>query len=310
MIQITDHPASGQFGQAVSADLERIIACQLFMIQSLQTNGGIAIMDEYRRNNRSLWNEYARIHSHSAFYRVDEFKTGENSLNEPELTEVGDVAGKSLLHLQCHFGQDTLSWARLGAQVTGVDFSDEAVRIATSLSQELNIPARFICCDLYESPQHLEERFDIVYTSYGVLAWLPDLMRWAQVAAHFLKPGGTFYIAEFHPFAVTFDDEAPGLIYRHPYFKQAVEGYEVKGSYADRDAKVQTKISYEWDHTLGEIVSALAAAGLHIEYLHEFPFSRFEQLACLKNLERDTWGFPGGAELIPLMFSIRAVKPG
>ncbi len=267
-------------------------------------------MDEYRENNRSLWNEYARIHARSPFYRVEEFKAGENKLNELELSEVGDVAGKKLLHLQCHFGMDTLSWARLGAQVTGVDFSDEAIRQAQSLSEELKIPGRFICCDLYDTPQHLDDRFDIVFTSYGVLTWLPDLIRWAQVIAHFLKPGGIFYIAEFHPFAFVFDDEADELRFRYPYFARGAQKFPVDGSYADRTARVETKTSYEWNHPMGEIVTALISAGLQIEFLHEFPFTVYEQLPFLQKLDRDTWGFADGSDPIPLMFSIRAVKPG
>lgn len=267
-------------------------------------------MDEYRKNNLSLWNEYAKIHAASSFYRVEEFINGTNVLNELELGEVGDVSGKSLLHLQCHFGMDTLCWARLGAQVTGVDFSDEAVKLAQSLAETVKLDARFVCCDVYDAPTRLNEQFDIVYTSYGVLCWLPDLTRWAQVIAHFLKPGGTFYIAEFHPFALVFDDQSRDLRYNDPYFKTSVMKYEVQGSYADREAKVQTKYTYEWFHTMGEILTALISAGLQIEFLHEFPFTFFQQFQCLDQLEPGIWGFKDGSNPIPLMFSVRAVKPG
>ena len=133
---------------------------------------------------------------------------------------MGEVRGKSLLHLQCHFGLDTLSWAREGAQVTGMDFSPEGIRIARGLAEELNIPARFICCDLYDLPEHLDETFDRVFTSYGVLCWLPDIPRWAQIVGHFLKPGGVFYIAEFHPFSNVFknDGDETSLELAYPYF--------------------------------------------------------------------------------------------
>ena len=160
---------------------------------------------------------------------------------------MGDVAGKTLLHLQCHFGMDTLSWARLGAQVTGVDFSDEAIRLAQSLSQELNLPARFICSDLYELDSVLQEQFDVVYTSYGVLAWLPDIPSWARIAAARVKPGGFFYIAEFHPFAQVMDDGAEEYRVFYPYFAKDVMTFEVKGSYAEREAQVESKNEYGWN---------------------------------------------------------------
>ena len=116
--------------------------------------------------------------------------------------------GVRVLHLQCHFGMDTLSWARLGASVTGVDYSEQAIRAAGELAAECGLEGRFICCNLYDLPAHLDGQFDIVYTSYGVLCWLPDLREWARIAASYVKPGGFFYIAEFHPFAYVFDDEA------------------------------------------------------------------------------------------------------
>ena len=177
-------------------------------------------MDDYKKANLALWNEWAHLHAGSAFYDVEGFKAGKTSLNPLEMEELGNVAGKTLLHLQCHFGLDSLSWARLGASVTGVDFSDQAIALARSLSQEVGLEAEFVCSDIYELPQVLAGQFDIVYTSYGVLAWLPDLKNWAAVIAHFLKPGGVFFIAEFHPFAMVFDNSetATGLRIQYPYF--------------------------------------------------------------------------------------------
>lgn len=266
-------------------------------------------MDEYRRNNLSLWNEYAKIHVRLPFYRVEDFLSGENVLNDLERGEMGDVEGQSLLHLQCHFGLDTLCWAKLGARVTGVDFSDEAIQQAEALANRVHLDARFLCCDVYDAPDKLKEPFDIVYTSYGVLCWLPDLTRWAQVIAHFLKPGGFFYMAEFHPFTFVFDDQADELRVKESYFNTSMMKYDVQGSYADCTAKVQTKSSYEWNHTLGEILTALTGAGLQIEFMHEFPFTYFKQLQCMNQIEPGVWGFADGSNPIPLMFSIRAVKP-
>src|SRR5436853_4157193 len=148
--------------------------------------------EPFRRANRDRWNELAPLHARSAFYDVAGFKAGKTSLRPLELAEVGDVAGKALLHLQCHFGMDTLSWARLGAQVTGIDFSDKAIAIAQNLSQELNLDTTFICTELYNLPDVLDAAgaFDIIYTSYGAVGWLPDLQPWGSIIAHYLKPGG------------------------------------------------------------------------------------------------------------------------
>jgi 2-polyprenyl-3-methyl-5-hydroxy-6-metoxy-1,4-benzoquinol methylase len=157
-------------------------------------------MDEFLKANQKLWNEWTTEHENSPFYDLDGFKAGRERLRSIELEEVDDVRGKSLLHLQCHFGMDALAWARHGAIVTGVDLSNDSITLAQSLSKELNIPANFVCSDVLTLPDHLQGQFDIVFTSYGILHWLRDLKRWAQVIAHFLKPGGFFYIVEDHPF--------------------------------------------------------------------------------------------------------------
>jgi SAM-dependent methyltransferase len=267
--------------------------------------------DQHQQANLNLWNEWAVIHEKSASYDVEGFRAGKTSLHALELEEVGPVAGKSLLHLQCHFGKDTLSWARLGATVTGIDFSDKAIDIARRLSDELKIPATFILSDLYGLPDVLGGQFDIVFTSYGVLPWLPDVRRWAQIVAHYLKPGGMFYIAEFHPFAYVFDDEAvtPELRVRYPYFSQ-LEPLEFNdsASYADPEAPVSQRVHYEWDHQLGEIVTALIDAGLHIEFLHEFPYSVYLQFTFMQQGADGYYRLSKGGGTIPLMFSIRAMK--
>ncbi|MCZ7544594.1 MAG: class I SAM-dependent methyltransferase [Anaerolineae bacterium] len=158
-------------------------------------------MDErdYMESNRALWDEWTGIHAKSAFYDLEGFKAGRLSLDRVAREGLGDVTGKRLLHLQCHFGMDTLSWARLGAEVTGVDFSEKAIALARALSAELSIPARFVCANIYDLPAALDGAFDIVFTSGGVLYWLPDLVRWAEIVAHYLRPGGTFFLADSHP---------------------------------------------------------------------------------------------------------------
>jgi SAM-dependent methyltransferase len=197
-----------------------------------------------------------------------------------------------LLHLQCHFGLDTLSWARLGAKVTGVDFSDKAIALARSLSKELAIPSNFVCSDIYDLPKALKGKFDIVFTSAGVLAWLPDLRRWAQTIVHFLKSGGIFYIHEFHPFAYVFDDQddISDLRVAYPYFGSSEPiRCPVKGSYADRGAHVSQPVAYEWAHSLGEILDSLVAVGLRIDFLHEFPFCSIQMLPFMERGEDGRW---------------------
>ncbi len=262
--------------------------------------------------NRALWDEWTSVHAKSEFYDLEGFKAGKLTLRSVELEELGDLSGKSLLHLQCHFGLDTLSWARLGAQVTGVDFSEKAIALARSLSEELDIEARFICCGVYDLPNVFDEKFDIVFASYGVLPWLPDLGRWAQVIAHFLKPGGIFYIVEHHPFVQIYDDEHPEeLRVRYPYFHSS-EPLEckVEGSYADPSAEVSQPVSYQWPHSLSDVLNALIESELRIEFLHEFPFCAYQMFPFMEQGEDGWWRLPDSQPEIPLLFSLKAVKPG
>lgn len=265
--------------------------------------------DDYMEANRALWNEWAPIHDRSKFYDVEGFKRGGIRLKDFEVREVGDVRGKDLLHLQCHFGIDTLSWARLGARVTGVDFSDRSIDLARSLAEEIGVGARFVLANVYQVPAVVDEDFDVVYASRGVLGWLPDLPRWADVVAHSLRPGGFLYVHEIHPFLYVFDDSRgvtePRV--KYPYWVQSAPlEFAVEGSYADPDAHVNTPVSYDWPHGMDEIVTSLIDAGLRIDFLHEWPFLDWE----LPFLEKrgDVWVYPGPGEL-PLSFSLKASKP-
>lgn len=269
-------------------------------------------MDKYREANRELWNNWANINAASKTYDVEAFRQGKSSLNPLELGEVGDVAGKTLLHLQCHFGKDTLTWARMGATVTGADFSDRAIEIARGLSAEIGVPATFVLSDLYNLPNALTGQFDIVFTSYGALSWLPDIRGWARVVAHFLKPGGMFYVADFHPFAYVFENEENGeglhVVYAYENLPDSPLRFETQGNYADSEADYKG-VEYGWNHPLGDIVTALTDAGLRIEFLHEQRYS--VDGAMFKGLERSEDGYyrlkdPILREAIPLMFSIKA----
>ena len=271
-------------------------------------------MNKYLKANRDHWNELVPVHGRSAFYDVEGFKAGKSTLNPIELEELGNVSGKSLLHLQCHFGLDTMSWARLGARVTGVDFSEKAIDLAQSLSRELGLEAAFVLSSLYDLPDVLDEegRFDIVFTSYGVLCWLPDLTLWAQVIAHFLKAGGTFYLVEFHPFGEIFDDaeDATDLHVRYPYFQgQEPLHFEPEGSYADPAAGLSTA-NYQWTHPISGILNSLVSAGLTIDFLHEFPQTAFRQFPFLKKCPDGWWRLDKRHGMVPLLFSLKATKTG
>ena len=273
-------------------------------------------MDEALRSNRELWDAWTKIHVASAFYDVPSFRTGERGIRlaDYERDEVGSVEGRTLLHLQCHFGLDTLSWARLGATATGIDFSDEAIAAARGLAGELGIPATFIRSDLYRLPEVLDEQFDIVYTSGGVLGWLPDIATWGRVAAQYVRPGGFLYVTEIHPVAQVFENEGvePGeLRLAYPYWSHAEPlRFEVKGSYADREAATEGLVEYGWDHSLGEILTSLADAGLRLEFLHEFDFVRWP-VEFLVEGEDGRWRLPAGSKgSLPLFFSLKVTKPG
>jgi SAM-dependent methyltransferase len=259
----------------------------------------------YLRSNQDMWDGLASIHENSRFYDVAGFKKGKTSLTFVELEELGDVSGKSLLHLQCHFGLDTMSWARMGARVTGVDFSEKAIELAQTLARDLSIDANFIQSPIYDLPHVLNEKFDIVYTSYGVLCWLSDLKKWGKVIGHFLKNNGIFYMVEFHPIRGMFDDDGN---MKEPYFhKEEPIKYEGSGSYADPKADFK-HVSYEWLHSLADIVNALVEAGLRIEFLHEFPFSTSGDLPFLVKAKDGLWYHKNKDIKIPLMFSIKAAK--
>ena len=257
---------------------------------------------KYMNTNQDLWNTLAPLHEKSTFYDVDGFRKGRSSLKHIEIEEMGDVSGKTLLHLQCHFGLDTLSWARRGARVTGVDFSDTAIKIAASLKTELKLDADFICSNIYDLPNALDGKFDIVFTSYGVLAWLPDLDPWAQVIRHFLRDDGFFYIVDFHPIMEMIDDA--GEVHGSYFPVKAPYEYTAHGSYATK-ADISHR-QYEWVHTLADIITALTGAGMRIEFLHEFPYSVYGDRPYLIPGKDGLWRHKNNNVQFPLLFSIKA----
>jgi SAM-dependent methyltransferase len=264
--------------------------------------------------NRDVWDAWTRVHERSAFYDLEGFKRGGVRLRDYEVAEIGPVAGKDLLHVQCHFGIDTLSWARLGARVTGADFSERGIELARSVAAEIGIDARFVVSNVYDLPANLDGDFDIVYTSRGVLGWLPDVRGWAKVVAHFVRPGGIFYITEVHPVIQAFETEgvAPGeLRLRYPYWEHREPlTFEVHGSYADSAADVHDMKEYGWNHSLGEVATALIDAGLRIESIREYPFVDWAMDVLVQSHD-GRYRLPGELDgRLPLFFSIKASKAG
>ncbi len=270
------------------------------------------LLDEFIQANKDMWERRVDVHKQSKFYDVDGFLKGKQTLDAIELDEVGDVSGKSLLHLMCHFGMDTLSWARLGAKTTGVDFSEKAVKLAGDLSKQIGVDARFIASDIYRLPEILDEEFDIVFTSGGVLTWLPDLKKWAQVVVNYVKRGGFFYIREFHPFPYVFDDDegVEDLRLRYPYFTPETPlKFDDGATYADPDTKLEQTVTYEWNHSISTLINSLINAGLRIDFFNEFPFTTWRALPFLQEQEDGRWVLPSHRESMPLMYSLRATKP-
>lgn len=267
-------------------------------------------MNLYLRTNRLLWDSRVPIHARSRFYNLAGFMAGRTSLGKIEISELGDVTGKSLLHMQCHFGMDTLSWARRGAIVTGIDFSPEAIKFARSLAVDLGLNARFVCSDVAKLPRLLKGKFDIVFTSYGVLNWLPDLRRWASAISDYLKPDGVFYMVEFHPIVSVFEDSSnmrmPRVTGGNSHRKRPIKS-RPEGSYAYRDPQSQLK-SYQWRYSLSDVISALLGAGLTIQSMREFPFAQNQILPQLIRGADGLWHLPRRHAPLPLMFSVKASK--
>ena len=268
-------------------------------------------------DNRKLWDAWTAIHTAGEFYDVQRFRDDPEDvrIEQWERDEVGNVDGASLLHVQCHFGLDTLSWARLGASsVTGVDFSEPAIAFASELAAETGLAgrSRFLVSDVYDLPGPLEgETFDVVYTGRGALGWLPDLAPWARTIAGFVKPGGIFYIHEGHPVMWAIDDDQTqpnGLRLAYDYWGGETLSFPVEGSYADPTAAVDAEVEHGWNHSLGEIVTALASNGLRIEMLDEKRVLDWPA-PFLTPLPTGHHGFPPEQRgTIPLMYSLRARK--
>lgn len=233
---------------------------------------------EYFDMNKTLWNARTAVHLKSEFYDNESFLKGRNSLTEPEMNSIGDVQGKSIIHLQCHFGQDSLSLARMGATVTGIDISNAAISKAQEMNSQLQLNAEFICCNVLDTLDHVKDTYDIVFVTYGATCWLPDLKPWAHIVSKLLKPGGFLYYCEFHPTFYMIDDTKKCIGF--PYFNKGVQVESHESTYTDGDTVIGLKECF-WNHGMSEIMTPLLSEGLHLESLKEYDYSPYN---CFENM--------------------------
>jgi SAM-dependent methyltransferase len=265
----------------------------------------------WRKANLQTWNARAPIHVRDAsgFYDVAGFLAGQDKLLPIEAAEIGDVAGQRLIHLQCHFGLDTLSLARRGAVATGLDFSPPAIAAARDLAARTGIDATFVEADVYEAREQVEGEFDIVYTTWGTICWLPDVHRWASVVASLLRPGGFFYFADTHPSAMVLDERngrmEPAYAWRTP---QEAPDRSVEMQTYTGDALLSENVMFNWVHPFADVIGGLIAAGLRLDYLHEhevLPYHLYPSMVPDGRLFR----LPNRNVPFPLSFSLKASKP-
>lgn len=258
--------------------------------------------------NRALWDARARIHGSTPadrFYDVESFLAGRQTLFALERGLAGEVAGKDLLHLQCHFGMDTLSWARLGARVTGVDFSPVAIERARRLAEQAGLPATFIEADTQHLPADLAAGFDLAVATYGVLCWIADLDAWMRCAAMALRPGGSLVLVDLHPAHQAVASVDP-LVVDWPYGGGDSHREPVTGTYADPGLTTPTQETVQYPHSLGEIVTAAAGAGLTVKHLGEHIAAEFDPRGILQRSDDDLYRLPFGDSHLPVLFSLRA----
>ena len=259
--------------------------------------------------NRRMWDERVPVHVGSSFYDVQGFIEGGTQLYPFETEEVGAVRGRSLLHLQCHIGLDTLSWAREGAEVTGIDFSRPAIEAARDIARRCDLAARFEVGEVHEAPEMLGTRYDVVYTGRGALCWLPDIERWAGVVSRLVEPGGLLYLSEFHPVTDIFSDRE--LVVENAYFDDGVPFVDQSGdTYTDGAMEMRNTVDYTWTHPVGSVVNALVRRGFVLEHLAEQDYTAFKRFNSLQHDPADrTYRFPEGHPRLPLMYSLRMRMP-
>jgi SAM-dependent methyltransferase len=272
--------------------------------------GEAGTVDPRVEANRQWWDDKVALHAGSAFYDLEGFRRGASALDPIEAAELGPVDGARLLHLQCHFGLTTLSLTRAGARVTGVDFSAPAIDLARRLASELGVDARFVRCTVDDAPEVVAEEFDVVFSSYGVLSWLPDLERWATTVARMLRPGGRFHLVELHPAACMFDDEVSEPRLRYPYFRgHEPLRFERPGTYAVPDAETEHQVTYAWPAAVSDVLGALLGAGLELSSFREFTTCHEQLRPWLVRGPDARWTSPSSLPPVPLVYALRARRP-
>lgn len=262
--------------------------------------------DDYLKINKAQWDERTRVHVQSSFYDMDTFLAGRSSLMPIELELLGDVSGLSVLHLQCHFGQDSLSLARMGAQVTGLDLSDEAIAQARKINEQMGLQARFVAGNVLDMDKYLAgETFDLIFCSYGVVGWLPELGHWGQLIAQHLKPGGRFILVEFHPAVWMFDDDFTHIAYS--YFNRQAIYEEAVGTYTDGGEALKVN-SISWNHSLDEVLGALLKAGLRITDFREYDYSPYNCFSKTTPAPGGNFYLAGMEGKLPLVYAVCCEK--
>jgi SAM-dependent methyltransferase len=270
-------------------------------------------IDQLTEANRRTWDERVAVHraDRTGFYDVAGFLAGGDVLTPIEAGEIGAVAGRRLLHLQCHFGLDTLSLARRGAQVTGVDFSAPAIETARDLARQCGLPARFVQSNVYDVRSALPETFDIVYSTWGTICWLHDIRRWTEIVAESLGRGGFLYLADNHPFAATLEEQDKRLYAHYPWQSAPDDPlvFDNAKTYTGDETMLTHTRSYEWNHALSDILCGLIDHGLRIEFLHEHEVLPWAMFSTMVEGEDGLFRLPAGSSRVPLAVSLRASKP-
>lgn len=266
-------------------------------------------MESYLKYNMENWDERVELHTESAqnsFYDIEGFINGETTLKSIETEEVGNVQGKDLLHLQCHFGLDTLSWARKGARITGVDFSEKAIDYARNLARKTQLNATFICTDILTLPRHLNKKFDIVFASYGVFCWIESVSQWINIAARFLKPNGILFVIDNHPLIDMYEYRNGKPEISYSYFEARPIVNEIENSYVESSRTLQNTKTYEWNHELSVYINAVINNGLKMISLKEYPFGFWQKFGNMEQNAKGWWELKNMPVKLPLMFSLKA----
>ncbi|HNL82849.1 MAG TPA: class I SAM-dependent methyltransferase [Chitinophagaceae bacterium] len=261
--------------------------------------------EQYFSINKDAWNKKTPVHVESSFYNQEAFLNGKNSLNDIELGLLGNIQDKNILHLQCHFGQDTISLSRLGAIATGVDIAENAINIAKQTANQLNLQTQFICCNIYDLSNYLNQKFDIVFTSYGTIGWLPDLDKWAKIINHFLQPNGQFIMVDFHPVVWMFDNDFQQVTYN--YFNTGAILENEVGTYANKKTDIQFQTA-SWNHSIGEILNSLISNQFSINSFDEYDYSPYNCFNNTIEVETNKFRIKHMGNKLPMLYAIKATK--